>query len=405
MTILLPDILHEVFLHLTETDPISGEYRTDALNHIYQCILVNREWCKIAIPILWKQPFHFGLVKSMRVTSMYLKCLNGNARDNLIENGIDIDRLIERSMALSFITNSSHPQFQPMFPYPKYIRTLMYESLLRSVRDLLSDEEADEEETDDENDNINDQIKLIMRSLLQLSMQQGASLCSLWIYPGLKNDYDLYQVLEEPECMNLVKNVKHLEIHGPCRRDDLFTLLGRICHQVESLCIDTLWSRHAFEKHIERTGECIASLISSQRSLRYFRLSVCKGYTRIFFPALASHTSTLRQISFDQVDFKDCGEWTSISECKNLELLEVTQCSNLTAEMIRPLINDNTENNGSSSPDKTRGRFGENFEVRYIRIRPFCKEFEDFANRFNSNRQRDVVLPFQLDEARNRSGK
>ena len=145
-------------------------------------------------------------------------------------------------------------------------------------------------------------------------------------------------------------------------------------------------------------GEFIKSLISSQRSLRFFRLTGCKGYTRIFFPPLASHKKTLRHISFDQVDFKGCGEWTSISECTNLELLEILQCYNLEYEMIRPLINNTATDNGSSSSKIMNRGFGKNFEVRYIKINPFCREFEEWVNSIQGHKYSDVELPFSLNE-------
>ncbi|CAG8807745.1 25267_t:CDS:1, partial [Racocetra persica] len=71
-------------------------------------------------------------------------------------------------------------------------------------------------------------------------------------------------------------------------------------------------------------------------------------YTRVFIPPLRLHSSTLRYIRFDKVNFKGCDPWYSIAECRNIELLEVFQCTDLEEEMVGPV---------------TKARFGNHFEV------------------------------------------
>ncbi|POG59732.1 hypothetical protein GLOIN_2v1719772 [Rhizophagus irregularis DAOM 181602=DAOM 197198] len=160
-----------------------------------------------------------------------------------------------------------------------------------------------------------------------------------------------------------------------------------MCHQVRHLRIHMIWSRHYEEKHIDKTGEVIHELISSQKSLVSFHLESCKAYTRIFFPLLSIHSRSLRHLKFDQVDFRGCPSWAPISDCANLQLLEIIQCTNMEPDMVRPLISNN------NTP-------GEKFKVKYIKINHSCRELEEWVKRVNGYKQIDLPIDIQkLDEA------
>jgi len=154
---------------------------------------------------------------------------------------------------------------------------------------------------------------------------------------------------------------------------------------------------------VDSFGADIKSFISSQKSLSTFCLTKCKGYTRIFFPALSSHKSSLRQLTFNQVDFKGCDTLELLNSCKSLESLVFYQCSNIEEGMIKPLVtylqeqktflnkNENTRKN-----TKEKKIFADNFQVRYINLNctefdKWCKEVNDIHNNCNdtvdSNRE------------------
>ncbi|RIA98354.1 hypothetical protein C1645_731707 [Glomus cerebriforme] len=433
LPVLNGDIIDQILLHLTDPDPLTGEYKSHGLRYLYPCIFVNREWCGLAMRILWQQPFNFEPLRAAKAMETYLKCLNYQEKVELSENGIDIDLLFQNRigfyddeeevnnnftnrnrMALDFITNSSE---KPMFNYPKFLRRLYYENMYKSAEyickylsDLtrgdeeeefcnvkeeelneLSEDDEIEEEEEGEVEEVEDftiQAEVLVKSVLQLSQRKGARLNGLIFSPDSPyNDFEKYQLLENYS--DMMEDVKSLDICCLFRKTYLFSIIGRMCHQVKHLHIHTFWSRHPDERHIDRTGEVIREMLSSQRKLESFHLESCKAYTRIFFPLLSLHNSSLRHIRFDQVDFRGCGEWKSVSECRNLELLEIIQCSNIDVEMVRPLISNNM--------------LEKDFEVKYIWVNQSCKEFEEWVDKVHGIRD-NLKLPNEYQKWGEASG-
>ncbi|CAG8558550.1 11552_t:CDS:2 [Diversispora eburnea] len=77
---------------------------------LYSSLLVNRIWCKVAIPILWELPLgqenwiDYGLNKKSLCIRTYISCMNTSTRKLLIQDGFDL--------------SSSPPQ--ATFDYPSF---------------------------------------------------------------------------------------------------------------------------------------------------------------------------------------------------------------------------------------------------------------------------------------------
>ncbi|POG59733.1 hypothetical protein GLOIN_2v1719783, partial [Rhizophagus irregularis DAOM 181602=DAOM 197198] len=63
------DIIRQIILSLADSDPKTGEYKSYSI--LYPCLLVNREWCRITVPILWQQPFSFDHIRGARAIVTY----------------------------------------------------------------------------------------------------------------------------------------------------------------------------------------------------------------------------------------------------------------------------------------------------------------------------------------------
>ncbi|CAG8818942.1 4148_t:CDS:1, partial [Gigaspora rosea] len=88
---------------------------------LFSCLIINRSWCQVTVPILWSDPFSiFGEKFGRNIIRSYLICLNNEKRLDLIENGINIP-LSEK----------------PLFGYHKYLRILDYELLSHLVRSWM----------------------------------------------------------------------------------------------------------------------------------------------------------------------------------------------------------------------------------------------------------------------------
>ncbi|PKY51333.1 hypothetical protein RhiirA4_407346, partial [Rhizophagus irregularis] len=66
------------------------ELKNDS-NFLYSCILVNRYWCRIAIPILWKNPYNNkNISNNNKFYNTIINFLPENSKQFLLENNIEL---------------------------------------------------------------------------------------------------------------------------------------------------------------------------------------------------------------------------------------------------------------------------------------------------------------------------
>ncbi|EXX60091.1 uncharacterized protein OCT59_019157 [Rhizophagus irregularis] len=92
----LPELTYEVIKYF------QNDYST-----LYSCILVNRLWCRLAIPLLWENPFSI-LTKNYNFIEIYLHNLNDDLKTKLNEF-----KIIDNSLPSN-----------TLFNYPKFLKYL-----------------------------------------------------------------------------------------------------------------------------------------------------------------------------------------------------------------------------------------------------------------------------------------
>ncbi|CAH1757856.1 10555_t:CDS:2 [Entrophospora sp. SA101] len=340
------DVIRHIIINVIELSNFS--YSKYNSGYLYNCIRVNRDWCRISMPFLWTQPFHFDEDRSIKIIKMFLRFLNGQEKQELLDHGMDIDLLIEEEGPMSFL-----------FEYPRYIRSLNYESFVQTVIRLcieLSDKSSTFNYASEPNADI-----ILAKIIMRLFIRSKAQLKHLALYDDLQNlevDLEPYYSLVDPQVKPLFEGLKSLEMSFAARKNFLIKILKEVCTQV------------------------ITSFISAQQKLLTFRLTKCKGYTRVFFTALSSHASTLQQIAFDQVDFKGCGSWEMLNHCNSLELLDICQCTNIEQEMVQTLINHLQPLKNQLLHNQNLKLFADNFQARYIGAK-LCEELREWCRETN----------------------
>ncbi|CAG8630411.1 11454_t:CDS:1 [Dentiscutata erythropus] len=98
------ECLYDIFLYL-KNDNAS----------LFNCLMVNRNWCRQAIPLLWRKPFrdHSNVTMPYLLIRTYLSCLFDNAKKRLNAAGCRHRTLLSN----------------PLFPYPSYLRELDFAEL------------------------------------------------------------------------------------------------------------------------------------------------------------------------------------------------------------------------------------------------------------------------------------
>src|SRR5436190_19447793 len=79
-------------------------------NSLYSCLLVNKVWCNIVVPILWKKFSRYGYKKLLNTI---LSCLPSSSKQLLSDNGVRLPSTILSSSPLfDYISFCKFPSTQ-----------------------------------------------------------------------------------------------------------------------------------------------------------------------------------------------------------------------------------------------------------------------------------------------------
>ncbi|GBC06697.1 hypothetical protein RclHR1_00070064 [Rhizophagus clarus] len=126
MTKLNSDCLYLVFNELNDK------------KSLYYCLLVNKEWCNLAVSILWKKYTHYNYRKSF--SNIILSCLPPSSKQLLSDNNIKLpSTILSKPLLFNYISFCQ-------FPSPRFIDSIVdmvfknIESTKYDKRELLEQE-------------------------------------------------------------------------------------------------------------------------------------------------------------------------------------------------------------------------------------------------------------------------
>ncbi|PKC53190.1 hypothetical protein RhiirA1_479808, partial [Rhizophagus irregularis] len=73
------------------------QYLRKDISTLYSCILVNRLWCRLAIPLLWEDPFSLS-TQNYHYINTYLCFLNEDGKAKFNEYGINDNLLLSNTL-------------------------------------------------------------------------------------------------------------------------------------------------------------------------------------------------------------------------------------------------------------------------------------------------------------------
>ena len=64
----------------------------DDSKSLFSCLLVNRIWCETAIPVLWRNPWHYGINYSNKgyLFAIFISCLPNDIKEFVTSVGIQL---------------------------------------------------------------------------------------------------------------------------------------------------------------------------------------------------------------------------------------------------------------------------------------------------------------------------
>src|SRR6266498_2313875 len=126
------------------TDCLNGIFRClmDDASLLHSCLLVNRLWCKVAIPLLWNNPWQSTQLlidkkNWLALIRTLLSCSSEESKDVLRKNG----------MGLLLQTISSKP---PLFDYIRYCHYLSPTVMDRLKMETVGEDKDNKKNVDGE---------------------------------------------------------------------------------------------------------------------------------------------------------------------------------------------------------------------------------------------------------------
>ncbi|POG62406.1 hypothetical protein GLOIN_2v1696354 [Rhizophagus irregularis DAOM 181602=DAOM 197198] len=223
-------------------ESIYDDYKT-----LYSCLLVNRLFCRIIVPILWRNTWYFGyndhIIISLSRT--YFSCLTDESKELIKNNNIDI---------------SPPTQHSPLFNYIEYCQYIY----LQQIRCMSH-------------------AKLLQEEFIKLFLTRCTKIVHLdfpYCPRGIENIY-------------LSSSLSHLcELHcDTITSSEFFFELSKTCHKIQRLYISTC----------DDDIEGLATLIKVQHELQfvYLRSDDSQGVqNERIGEALAIQANTLMHVRF-----------------------------------------------------------------------------------------------------------
>ena len=112
----LPELTYEII-----------KYFQNDFSTLYSCILVNRLWCRLAIPLLWEDPFSIP-TKNFNIIEIYLHNLN----DDVLKTKLNEYRI-----------NDDLSPLNTLFNYPSFIKYLNTCKIILSTENWIKTRSED----------------------------------------------------------------------------------------------------------------------------------------------------------------------------------------------------------------------------------------------------------------------
>ncbi|PKY30091.1 uncharacterized protein OCT59_019121 [Rhizophagus irregularis] len=277
----LPELIYEIIKYL------QNDYST-----LYSCVLVNRLWCRLAIPLLWENPFSIR-TRNYNFIEVYLYNLNDHLKTKLNEYQI-IDNL------LPSITLFNYPSFLKYISIYKAINSVAewwYGVLKLRNRYFIQDNFGE----------------LVCMSLFIMFIENKVSLHTLEV--GISTSYSTYNdnvlelILQNP---NFIYNIRNLKFSISSSSDN--TLIKNRISQLINL-----------QKNLKKI------LFGSNSLFMYQSLLLSKE---------SNCSNTLNTIIFHYVNFKGINNLVEVFERLNvLESVHIMYCYSLDTSFVQQIIN------------------------------------------------------------------
>ncbi|CAG8542453.1 20613_t:CDS:2 [Gigaspora rosea] len=274
-------------------------------NSLFSCLLVERSWSHIVIPILWRKLWEGTNVKLIET---YISCLNESDRDILLDEGVDLPDTPE-----------------PLFNYPRYLKNFDLGLLEDLVYGWLTvDGPLDPEDLN--------QVTSVMSIICKLIIDNTDGLYNLEI-GDWKENYNIPDIALLKGIRNALVDLREFQIHGTCYMasaealdniSNILTIMSHFSNNIQLINIDCCHRDF-------RLGKRLSALIESQSHLQHLLIedsSWNSTLTQSLNSAFSSQFNHLKTVTISGLPL-DNFFLSNLANCTKLESLNIFHCRNL----------------------------------------------------------------------------
>ncbi|GBB97053.1 hypothetical protein RclHR1_02900016 [Rhizophagus clarus] len=316
---------------------ILNELRFDS-SSLHSCILVNRLWCRIAIPILWKKFFYFYYCNRTEPNSrnkfydIIIYLLPKSSKQLLIDNNI-----------LNNNNNNSTTNSLPLFNYinffsqisPNFIDNVIQKLINKDFKTIKFQEKDDETYNDDNNNFILEQeiYKLFINNCNNIKIFQWETIQPLSRFLGATKCFSHLRFLSID--LELVNSISLLEMSQICQNIEYLGL--RNCNQdIPGLIrfIDIQKNLQSLNFYLYNTGiknQCLQlSEVIERKAITLKKFTIVSDIT-LLSPKILPSLKNLESLELDgramnkesiELQIKEWRKYLSISTFPNLQYLK-----------------------------------------------------------------------------------
>ncbi|RGB27814.1 hypothetical protein C1646_819528 [Rhizophagus diaphanus] len=301
------------------------QYFRKDFSTLYSCILVNRFWCRLVIPLLWEDPFS-APTKNYHCIEIYLRFLNEDSKAKFNECGIYV----------------LAPKYT-LFNYPSFIKYLNMQNIRRSIGKWV--------EILMKYDNRKKLENLVYKSLLEIFIGNEGNLHSFEVVMTMDSDFIYFNdtivemILRNPNFIYNIRNIKFFYNYNISSSDitniiPFLKFLYSNCYSISSI-IFHFRTFNVNSNNFSSIEKYLSQIIISQHNLKM----VSFGSNDILYnPFLSLKNSfcsnTLNTIIFDSIDF---GNIITIlkevfDQLNVLESIHILYCDSLNSNFVQQII-------------------------------------------------------------------
>ncbi|GBB90245.1 hypothetical protein RclHR1_17120004 [Rhizophagus clarus] len=278
--------------------------------NLYSCLLVNRHWCRIIIPILYKTPFtrrNQGRNKGQqsKIISTYLSCLNNEEKIHFMNS-------INNNQIQIPLNNDQ------LFDYPSYLEEFCNVSLEEKLSHwIILNDISIEQRT---------YFHIIAEILYPLIIRKSKNLAYLNLINLKTDNFDIPDICTFIAFTPGLTNISRLDFLF--QNDSIISNIIKLINIIPSLCNNIQIFNFNFksssnDKTIIRKALC--GIIENQRDLKKLHLRLKDEISSNIMPTLELHSNHLTHLYFKKLRLND-GVLESLANFFSLKVLGFESC-------------------------------------------------------------------------------